>query len=260
MDKQMQLLWAKMKEEMEKQQEKQTQIIKETISKTIEEQLSHIRKENEVLKEEVATLRSKVKILDIEARKTNLILHGVEENETNNTELMKQVLELLNDLNKSQNATHEWDKWEISKLHRIGKKVQNKNRPIKIVFTLVWRRNEILTNKKHLPKGIYITEDLTKEEMDLRKSLYAKLKEARVSGKYAYIKHGKLIIKDQQESEKRKRASSSPPSTPPNSFSKVQEEDIVKQPTKFSKINPNQTVKNIANSKNYKTIVAEKIQ
>ncbi|KAI8428463.1 hypothetical protein MSG28_007274 [Choristoneura fumiferana] len=216
MEEQMKLLWSNIKEEMEKQNNKQMQILTETITKTLDEHLVPFRLENEALKKEVETLRSKINYLELEGRKNNIILHGVEERETNNSELTNMVLGLLNRTNnKAQNETHEWDKWEISKLYRVGKKTVNKIRPIKITLTLTWRRNEILKNKKNFPKGTYITEDLPKEEVEIRKSLIPALKDARASGKYAIIRNGRLIIKDKLEKEKRKRIPSSPPSTPP---------------------------------------------
>ena len=147
------------------------------------------------MRKEVEILRSKVKSLNLEARKNNAILHGVEEGELNNTDLMNKVLKILNEANVGgQKETHEWDKWEIGNMYRIGHKTEKKNRPIKITFSLTWRRNEILRNSKNFPKGIYVTDDLTKEELQKRKALIPELKEARASGKYAIIKSGKLFV------------------------------------------------------------------
>ncbi|KAI8427169.1 hypothetical protein MSG28_014781 [Choristoneura fumiferana] len=182
-------------------------------------------------------------------RKNNIILHGVEERETNNSELTNMVLGLLNRTNnKAQNETHEWDKWEISKLYRVGKKTVNKIRPIKITLTLTWRRNEILKNKKNFPKGTYITEDLPKEEVEIRKSLIPALKDARASGKYAIIRNGRLIIKDKLEKEKRKRIPSSPPSTPPSNFSTAHKMDSAAKPAKLPRSNPFESMRNRAHS------------
>uniref|UniRef100_A0A1E1WPR1 Endonuclease-reverse transcriptase n=1 Tax=Pectinophora gossypiella TaxID=13191 RepID=A0A1E1WPR1_PECGO len=244
MDEQMKLLWSNIKEEMEKQNQKQTQAIAETISKTLEEHLAPIRQENEVLRREVDTLRSRIRSLEMESRKNNIILHGVEETEAGKEDLINKVLELLNKTSEPRSENHSWDKWEINQLHRIGKKSDNKTRPIKISCTLSWRRNEIMKNKKRLPEGIYITEDLSKEEVEIRKALIPKLKEARESGKYAIIKNGKLVIREKTDAEKRKRATSSPPSTPPNYFSKPQENINPSQPAKISKINPFEAMRN----------------
>lgn len=241
MDAQMQLLWASIREEMEKQNREQTQTLTETINKTLEEHLSPIRMENEALRSEIKTLQSKVQYLQFEARKNNVIMHGVEEKEANNAELMSMVLELLNKTNDASNDANVWDKWEISNTYRIGKKSKNNKRPIKISFTLTWRRNEIMRNGKKLPKGVYIMEDLTKEELEKRKALLPQMKEARESGKYATIKNGKLIIKEKSEAEKRKRAPSSPLSTPPSNFSKASETTRVIQPAKITKTNTSKT-------------------
>ncbi|CAG5014112.1 unnamed protein product [Parnassius apollo] len=162
------MLLATIKKEIEKQNDKQTQTITETISKTIEEQLLPIKKENEAMK------------------------------------INEYLIELFNvpcTTEQAEEEKHDWDKWELSSIYRVGKKTDGKIRPIKISCT-TWRRNEILKKKKKFSEGVYVTEDLSKEELEERKTLIPKMKEARVSGKYAIIRNGKLIIRDKMEPEK----------------------------------------------------------
>ncbi|CAG5045603.1 unnamed protein product [Parnassius apollo] len=152
------MLLATVKEEIEKQNDKQTQTITETISKTIEEQLLPIKKENEAMKSEILLLRLKVKYLELETRKNNVLLHGVEETENNNLELMSTVIELFNvpcTTEQAEEEKHDWDKWELSSIYRVGKMTEGKIRPIKISCTLTWRRNEILKKKKNGKKDSY---------------------------------------------------------------------------------------------------------
>ncbi|VVC94249.1 unnamed protein product [Leptidea sinapis] len=123
MGEQTKILVATLKDEIIKQNDKQTQTITETISNTIEEQLLPIN--NEAMKSEILLLKSKVKYLELESRKNNVLLHGVEEKETNNLELINTLIELFNMPSSTEQAAeedHDWDKWEMSNVYRIGKK------------------------------------------------------------------------------------------------------------------------------------------
>lgn len=237
MEEQINLLWNKMKEEFQKQTDAINQTVQNTITTTIEAKLTTITEETEKLKAENTILKSKIKNLEAISKKNNVIIHGIEEKENNNTELLTSVLEALNSSDNKQKGT-EWDKWEVSKVERLGKKTEKKHRPIKITLTLEWRKIELLRNRKSYPKNLKITEDFTKEILEERKALIPKLIEAREAGKYAILKQDKLIIKEKNEhqTEKRKRLPSSPPSTPPNNFNNPEKQDKINQPAKQTKI------------------------
>ncbi|KAJ2940248.1 hypothetical protein O0L34_g11817 [Tuta absoluta] len=204
MDAQTKLLLATLMEEIEKQNSKQTQTITENLNKTLEEHLSPLRQENEALRSELEILRSKVKYLDLKSRKNNVVLHGIVETETNQQELMDLVLKFLNSISPAKSTlkeNQEWDRWEINNAYRIGKRLENKIRPIKVSCTLAWRRNELLKNKKKLPENVYISEDFTKEELEERRALGPKIKEARSSGKYAINPFEEMKIRTNSETE-----------------------------------------------------------
>lgn len=251
MNEQMNLLLNKMKEEFQKQTNIINETVQQTIASSIEEKLLPIKQETENLKLENNMLKSKMKNLELESKRNNLIIHGVEEKERNSNELMEIVLETLNNVENKLNSA-EWDKWEISRAERLGKKIEHKIRPIKITLTLGWRKLELLRNKKYLPKNVKITEDFTKEVLEERKTLIPKMIEARESGKYAIIKHDKLVIKEKraEHNEKRKRVPSSPPSTPTNNSSGIEDQEKIIQPAKQSKINSFETT---TNNKNLQT-------
>ncbi|CAG5031882.1 unnamed protein product [Parnassius apollo] len=208
------------------------------------------------MKSEILLLRLKVKYLELETRKNNVLLHGVEETENNNLELMNTVIELFNvpcTKNKRRKRNTTGINGNLAAYIELGKKTEGKIRPIKISCTLTWRRNEILKKKKKFPEGVYVTEDLSKEELEERKTLIPKMKEARASGKYATIRNGKLIIRDKMEPEKRKRTQSTPPSTPPDNFSKARGEPKLYQPAKMSRINPAERMRSQSNSNTEET-------
>lgn len=217
MDEQMLLLWSKFKEELHLQTSVITQKVTASVSETIEEKLKPIIEENQTLKNEVRTLKTKIQHLEKEARKNNIILHEIPETESNNQELMNNVLGVLNNLSKKSNI-NEWDIWEISQATRLGKKKENKTRPILLRLTLEWRKIEILKNNKQFPEKIYATQDFPKEVLDKRRELKIQLAEETKNGKTAFIRYDKLIVKDKVE--KRKRSPSKSTESTPTSNGK----------------------------------------
>ncbi|XP_059055805.1 uncharacterized protein LOC131849708 [Achroia grisella] len=186
------------------------------ISKTIDEKIQPLIIENKELKQEVQSLKVKILEMEKQTRKNNIILHGVTEKEENYTELQELVVETLNKLSV-ETALQEWDKWELSRVQRLGKKKESKIRPILITLTLTWRRTEILKNKSKFPKNIYVTEDFPKDILLKRKELKIKMKEEIAKGKI-YISYDKLVVHETQK-DKRKRSESCSPNAPSTSIS-----------------------------------------
>lgn len=207
MEKQIQLLLEKMNE-MKIEFKKQTIALTESVSTTIDEKLKPLVEENLKLRNEVAVSNKKLHHLDREIRKNNIILHGVEEKEKKGSELMELVLNILNNVSKDI-GLDEWDKWEISKIRRLGKRDDNKRRPILITLTLAWRKLDLLRNNKNFPPKVYVTDDFAKDVLKIRKELKIKQQEELRNGKIAILRYDKLIVKDQHNNnkgnEKRKR-------------------------------------------------------
>lgn len=205
MEEQFQLLFDKMKIEMQNQTEELTTKIMEKM----DEKLKPILEENGKLKIKVENLEKKVEYLEREKKRNNIIIHGLKEEE-------KSVLELFLNLKKcffdGMHITLE--EFEINKIHRIGKLNNGeKPRPILVSFVSEWKKTEVMRNKKKL-KELYIMEDFSKETLEKRKALQPKLMEERKKGNFAYIKYDKLIIKDNSNSkDKRKREISISPQT-----------------------------------------------
>ncbi|KAI5634268.1 hypothetical protein NE865_13025 [Phthorimaea operculella] len=181
--------------------------------------------ENQTMRKEIKVMKEKFTKMDREIRANNLILHGIPETEKNTAELQKILLDTLNIISKKVN-TETWDKWEFNKFYRLGKKIENKNRPILVSVTTNWRKFEILKNNKLFPDGIYATEDHPKEVLAKRRELAIKLKEELDKGNTAYIKYDRLVVKEATK-EKRKRS-------PTKSPTETSQES--KKPSKINKI------------------------
>lgn len=204
--------------EMKEEFIKQTNILSENFSEcmktTLEDKLNPIMEENKKLKNEVETLKNKIKYLDKDSRKRNVILHGIDEREENPHNLLELVLEILNKMTKEANI-EDFDKWEISEVYRLGRKESKKRRPVMIKLTLAWRRLAILKNNKHFSENIYATEDFPKDILQTRNELKQKQQEEIKKGNLAIIRYDKLIIKERTNQEKghekRKRSPSKTP-------------------------------------------------
>ncbi|CAB3257724.1 unnamed protein product [Arctia plantaginis] len=192
--------------ELEKQTTTITQNITDTLMRTIDDKIQPLLEENKHLKSEVQTLNRKVKYLEEMNKKNNIILHGVKETENNYAKLFNIITDILQKMNVKI------EKYEINKYYRLGKKQdESKIRPILISFTSYQRKAEIMKNKAKMPPKIFLTEDFSKEKLELRKNLQQQLKEEREKGNEAYIKNNKLIVRGKPEAEKRKREISMSP-------------------------------------------------
>lgn len=170
-------------------------------------------------------MNTKVERLERDSRKRNLILFGISEEFNNYWDLEKFVYSLLNEkLDLNLNESH------LDFVRRLGRRSGNNPRPILVGFTQLRTKLIILKNTSKL-KGasIRITEDFSKEVIQTRKLLLPKLFEARKNGKFAILRHDKLIVQDinlssdkQIAASVKKRALSDSPlaekiSTPKNS-------------------------------------------
>lgn len=203
MEGQFQLLFDKMKIEMQNQ----TVELTNTLMEKMEEKLKPVLEENKILKNKMEILERKVEYLERDKKSNNIIIHGLKEDEKSTRELLDNVKKHFSDeLNIPLND------WEVNKIYRIGK-VNNgdKPRPTVLSFVSGWRKSEIMRNKKKLQE-LYVTEDYSKETLEKRKALQPKVMEERKKGNFAYIKYDKLVVKENPNTkDKRKREKSNSP-------------------------------------------------
>lgn len=196
----LQSFFDQMKIEMSKQTE--------DIMARMDEKLVPFRLEMQELRSENEKLREKIHNLEKQKRFNNLILYGVKETETSTANLIETIkTKFKDDLNIS------FEDRDVNMVHRIGKNTTNnrRERPILLSFVNLWKKNEIVANKKKF-KNLYVSEDYPKEILDMRRELLPKLEEERKKGNYAYINYDKLVVKQGKPgNEKRKREPSNSP-------------------------------------------------
>lgn len=146
--------------------------------------------------EEIINLKTKIQEHDnqflryeMEARKRNIIIHGIKETERNRKELEDIIISLFNEVIKTDIKIT-----EIDAIFRLGSKKDKDIRPVIVKFLSQRRVWDVLQNRKFLKgKNIFINEDLPKPIVEKRKELYPLMKELRDKGETAYMKYDKLI-------------------------------------------------------------------
>ncbi len=127
-------------------------------------------------------------------RRNNLQIVGLEELQGGETweQTVKQVTKILQDKLLLPDI-------RIERAHRIGQVNTSRHRPIIARFQRYCDREAVLRNASKL-RGtqIFINEDLCPASQQIRKDQLPLLKQARASGKLAYFRYTKLIIKDKQ--------------------------------------------------------------
>ena len=222
----MEIFFEKMKSQMEAQTIAITESVTRTVKESINEELKGIIEENKILKMEIETLKDKMKFMEEDRRRNNLVFFGIQETEDYDGPFAQRIVKMLQTYKFSISLT------DINKTHRLGAK-SNKIRPVLVSFTTTWKRNEVYKNKNKLPTNIYVKEDFSKEVLEKRKELQPRLEAERAKGKKCFIKRDKLIVIEQKEDQrdKRKRDCMESPSqtlnTAPNKVNKTNMLDYV---------------------------------
>lgn len=221
----MELLFSKLDAKLDEKFNQQTYTITTAVTtnvmEVLDEKMRTLMEENQNLKTKITQLEQKVTYLEKDKRKNNLILFGVEENGKREAELVDHIKEII------EEAEIHLDSHEIKNIYRIGAQ-SNKNRPIVITLSTIWKKHLILKSKSKLPTGIYIKEDFPKDVLEVRKQLQPIVEEEWKKGNIAFLRGDQLIIKKPKDNqrEKRKRDKTVSPNLPtqkkPNTSSKIE--------------------------------------
>lgn len=129
--------------------------------------------------------------LEIERRKCNLIIHGVPEADAEQD--VEAVIEVFGQGLKLDFGRH------VDKMLRIGRLVEAKSRPIRLMIKTLDGKKEILARAKQLKendkfKRMFISPDLTRKQQEMDKELRNQLKKFREEGETeAKIRFGKVV-------------------------------------------------------------------
>ncbi|KAK9884578.1 hypothetical protein WA026_007421 [Henosepilachna vigintioctopunctata] len=109
----------------------------------------------------MSSTEKEIESLKRAGRSNNIVVFGIEEKEKSTIELLRELKE-----NIKQDLNIDIVNNEVNKIHRIGKKDPESNKPRPVICSFVnnWKKNEIIKSKKNL-KNIYIVEDYSKEAL-----------------------------------------------------------------------------------------------
>ena len=156
--------------------------------------LNVIENVNNNLLEENKQLHDKVTELEFRQRRNNLIFEGVKYGSTDNTETAFSKLQSI--LHRIYGQSIE--KSQIERCHWMTSKIQYNKKCLIACFGWYGDVQKILKNRKLLPKGVYVNEDLPEEWLDRRKILkpiYNTAKRDDSLKSITFFSKDKLIIK-----------------------------------------------------------------
>ena len=156
---------------------------------------------------------------ELDKRKMNLIVFGLPEVESSDgtwgiSEKVKKDIETMNTIISDELNVALSPRTGIIEARRLGAKVQNKHRPLRIEFRDIGTKRDVLTKAKNLrnstntvAKQLYINPDLTKEQKEADKKLRAEMwRQREEENKNVIIRRGKIVT---SEVEVRKSRNSS---------------------------------------------------
>lgn len=158
----------------------------------IESVVYELQKENIVQEKKIKELESKIEVLERQTRKNNVIYFGIEEVEDENIKTLEQ--NIINVITKKQEVN--LNQTEINNVYRIGK-INNERQPRPVIVSLTnfKRKTEILSSRAKLRgSDIFVNEDMTRKQQEVRKNLNVHAKRLREEGKRVSIKGDRIVI------------------------------------------------------------------
>ena len=130
-----------------------------SVQKAVTDGLVNERKK---LEEKISVLKAEVEDLRQYSRRTNLLIHGVEETAQENTDNI--IIDVINNKLGLKDITLK----DVGRTHRLGRKIDGKKRPIIARFTSYRNRKMVFDAKRKLKNtGTVVTEHLTNERYAL---------------------------------------------------------------------------------------------
>jgi len=177
----------------------------EEVQQRLEHKMDQIRTNNEPVVQAVqeAIQEDKAEEVEIDRRKTNVIIHGVAESDDDNADQRidddSTVLAAMFHELKVENV-------KVESIVRLGKRAVNpaqNPRPMKVVLDSVDSKLSILRKAKNLRElqdgnwsKVFVHQDLTPKQREARKPLVVELKARKASGeKDLTIYNGKVVKK-----------------------------------------------------------------
>ena len=151
---------------------------------------------------------------DRESRKCNVIIHNIPESKK--LEAKERREEDLQEVGSLLEEGLELKDFQVQSIVRLGKRMEDKHRLIKVTVESVKTKREILSKTKKLKNEvkwsrIFVTPDLTPTERNRSKLLREELKRRKAAGEEGLVIRRGLIVKVDQEANSTSTAASKGP-------------------------------------------------
>lgn len=184
--------------------------LKEDMADNRSKTISEIKEFICTIDNKIKIVESKVNYLDREVRKRNIMIFGIEEEFESYWALEKFACDFFCeklDLNIALT--------DLDFVKRLGKKSADKRRPVLVGFVSFRCKLAVIQNAHKLKGSNFsIAQDYSREVIETRRKLQPQLIQARQDGKFAVLRHDKLIIKEVaqiRDYNKKRLLSTSPP-------------------------------------------------
>ncbi|KAL5273858.1 hypothetical protein ACFFRR_000552 [Megaselia abdita] len=165
---------------------------KAEIMKTVESNTDKIK----YLEAKVTDLNEKEKArserelqLERNAKKNNMLMYKLAENESSQDELYAEVLKTLKIVDSNFVMT------DFDFMFRLGKRVEGKTRPILIRFISQMKKEIVIKNKKKLAeKNVDVGDDIPKEIRERRKTAISLVNLLKEKGYNSFLKGDKILV------------------------------------------------------------------
>ncbi|KAK9747069.1 hypothetical protein QE152_g5574 [Popillia japonica] len=153
--------------------------------------VNQLKNENISTQKQIADLENKIEYLENQTRRNNIVIYGVPEDDRETWEATEiKATDIIKNYIKVDISGA-----DVERAHRIGKKVDNEERPIIVRFVNYKYKERILKCAKNLAGTRFaVTENFSARILQQRKLLKPYLMEAKKAGKRAHLKYNKLII------------------------------------------------------------------
>lgn len=143
------------------------------VTEDINEKLSKLDFANTLYGEKLVSISMRVIANERYLKKNNIIVHGILENSPE--DIVEVTIGKLNALLGVKLLVN-----DINNIYRIGKSINGKPRPILVQFISFLKKQSLYVNIGNLKNyGVAVSNDLIKEDYNIRKELLTHLKQAR---------------------------------------------------------------------------------
>ena len=153
-----------------------------------DKEISVIKEKYEEAKDRLVETERQLEIMEQHSRRNNLLIHGIAEDERESTQVCeRKTIDAINEV-----IPQLLDGGSLARVHRVGRKIAGKDRPVLLQVLQSSDKSAILNEKEeYRRKNIGVSCDLTRQQREM-------MTQARQEGKIGYFRGGQFYTKPMQ--------------------------------------------------------------